>query len=59
MTGEYLTPERVGDSLKEPIPLGRPGQPEDVAGAVAFLCSSLARHITGATINVSGGGVLV
>jgi 3-oxoacyl-[acyl-carrier protein] reductase len=33
----------------------RPGQPEDVAHAVAFLCSDLAGYITGAEINVSGG----
>ncbi len=59
MTAEFLTPERINESLKEPIPLGRPGEPEDVAGPVAFLCSSLARHITGATLNVNGGAVLV
>jgi 3-oxoacyl-[acyl-carrier protein] reductase len=33
----------------------RPGRPEDVAHAVAFLCSDLAGYITGAEINVSGG----
>jgi 3-oxoacyl-[acyl-carrier protein] reductase len=59
MTAEFLTPERIGESLKEPIPLGRPGEPEDVAGPVIFLCSPLARHITGATLNVNGGAVLV
>jgi 3-oxoacyl-[acyl-carrier protein] reductase len=59
MTAEFLTPDRINESLKEPIPLGRPGEPEDVAGPVAFLCSSLARHITGATLNVNGGAVLV
>ena len=58
MTAEFLTPERIDESLKEPIPLGRPGEPEDVAGPVVFLCSPLARHITGATINVNGGAVL-
>ena len=59
MTEPFLTPERIGESLKEPIPLGRPGEPEDVAGPVLFLCSELARHVTGATINVNGGAVLV
>lgn len=58
MTAPYLTPERIDDSLKEPIPLGRPGEPEDVAGPTLFLCSSLARHITGAVLNVNGGAVL-
>ncbi len=37
------------------IPLGRIGQPEDVADAVLFLASDLARYITGETINVNGG----
>ena len=58
MTAHLLTPETIGESLKEPIPLGRPGEPEDVAGPVVFLASSLARHITGAVINVNGGAVL-
>lgn len=37
------------------IPAGRPGLPEDVAGAVLFLCSSAASYITGADIPVDGG----
>ena len=40
------------------IPLGRVATPEDVAGSIVFLCSSLARHITGETLNVNGGAVL-
>ena len=35
--------------------LRRPGEPQDVANAVAFLCSDLASYITGAELNVSGG----
>jgi len=35
--------------------LGRIGEPEDVAGAVAFLCSEAARHITGTVLRVDGG----
>lgn len=35
--------------------LGRYGQPEDIAGAVAFLVGPDARYITGATLNVDGG----
>jgi 3-oxoacyl-[acyl-carrier protein] reductase len=58
MTAPYLRPERIEESLKEPIPLGHPGEPEDVAGPVLFLASKLARHITGAVINVNGGAVL-
>jgi len=37
------------------IPLKRAGQPQDVAGLVAFLASDDARYITGQTINVDGG----
>lgn len=37
------------------IPLGRWGEPEEVAGVVLFLVSELAAYITGSTINVSGG----
>jgi 3-oxoacyl-[acyl-carrier protein] reductase len=40
------------------IPLGRIATAEDVAGPIVFLCSSLARHITGEILNVNGGSVL-
>ena len=35
--------------------LRRPGEPSDVAHAIAFLCSDLAAYITGVELNVSGG----
>jgi NAD(P)-dependent dehydrogenase (short-subunit alcohol dehydrogenase family) len=47
-----------GEALKafiDKVPLLRAGRPEDVAGAVAFLCSSDADYITGQTLNVDGG----
>jgi 3-oxoacyl-[acyl-carrier protein] reductase len=40
------------------IPIGRIATPEDVAGPILFLCSPLARHITGEILNVNGGSVL-
>jgi 3-oxoacyl-[acyl-carrier protein] reductase len=40
------------------IPLGRVASAEDIAGPIVFLCSSLARHITGEILNVNGGSVL-
>ena len=35
--------------------LKRPGEPQDVANAIAFLCSDLAAYVTGIELNVSGG----
>ena len=43
------------DQLKATIPLGRSGQPADVANCALFLASDDARHITGETIDVNGG----
>ena len=40
------------------IPLGRIASPRDIAGPIVFLCSDLARHITGEILNVNGGSVL-
>lgn len=40
---------------RRPIPLGRVGAPEEIAGLVAFLCSAQASWITGTCINVDGG----
>ena len=40
------------------IPLGRVASPDDVAGPIVFLCSPLARHVTGEVLNVNGGSVL-
>lgn len=47
--------ERIAAS----IPLGRIATAEDVAGPILFLCSRLARHVTGEVLNVNGGAVLV
>jgi L-rhamnose 1-dehydrogenase len=42
-------------SMEGRIPLGRLGQPEDVAGPVMFLLSDMARYVTGAALLVDGG----
>lgn len=46
------------DRLKEEIPLGYIGSPEDVANLVAFLASEKASYITGQVIGVNGGMVI-
>jgi meso-butanediol dehydrogenase/(S,S)-butanediol dehydrogenase/diacetyl reductase len=43
----------------ERIPMGRVGQPEDVANAVLFLASDEAAHVTGANIPVDGGAAAI
>ncbi|HEV7929314.1 MAG TPA: SDR family oxidoreductase, partial [Nitrosospira sp.] len=47
--------EKQQEYLTQQIPLGRLGRPEDVASAVAFIASSAAGYITGATLHVNGG----
>jgi 3-oxoacyl-[acyl-carrier protein] reductase len=44
--------------IERAIPLGSVASPRDIAGPIAFLCSPLARHVTGEVLNVNGGSVL-
>jgi 3-oxoacyl-[acyl-carrier protein] reductase len=48
-------PESVRLGMRSLIPWQRFGQPEEVAGAVLFLCSPLAGYVTGHTLEVNGG----
>jgi 3-oxoacyl-[acyl-carrier protein] reductase len=48
-------PEELKELILGSTPLGRLGDPEDVAGAVRFLCSEEARFVTGAVLQVDGG----
>ena len=50
-----VLPEDATDAMLQNTPLGRLGDPEDVAGAVRFLCSDEASFITGAVLLVDGG----
>lgn len=49
-----LTPEQL-KHFSERIPLGRPGEPDEIAKAVAFLLSDAASYITGQTLHINGG----
>jgi 3-oxoacyl-[acyl-carrier protein] reductase len=56
MVAQPMTDAR--DRITAAIPVGRIATPRDIAGPVVFLCSELARHITGEILNVNGGSVL-
>jgi NAD(P)-dependent dehydrogenase (short-subunit alcohol dehydrogenase family) len=50
--GDEAAMERVSAT----VPLGRMGEPDDVADACLYLASPLARYVTGACLAVHGGG---
>ena len=50
-TGDPATRDRVGAQ----VPLGRVGRPEDIAGALLYLCGRGGAYVTGAILPVSGG----
>jgi 3-oxoacyl-[acyl-carrier protein] reductase len=54
-------PDRASDELRarlvEAIPLGKAGDPRDVASAVVFLCSDEASHVNGAVLDIDGGSL--
>ncbi len=50
-----VLPEQATGAMLQATPLGRLGDPEDVAGAVRFLCSDAASFITGEVLLVDGG----
>ena len=45
--------------IAETVPLGRIGEPEEIADVVLFLASDAARYVTGAALDVNGGLVML
>jgi NAD(P)-dependent dehydrogenase (short-subunit alcohol dehydrogenase family) len=58
LTGPLLDFPEIVDRMIAKTPVGRIGEPEDVADVVVFLCSDLARFITGQNLVVDGGMTL-
>jgi 3-oxoacyl-[acyl-carrier protein] reductase len=58
---EMVEPVMAGarERIEASIPRGKVASADDVAGPILFLCSSLARHVTGEVLNVNGGSVLI
>jgi 3-oxoacyl-[acyl-carrier protein] reductase len=59
LTAGVLSDQQKRAEIERSIPLGRVAQPDDIAGAILFLVSDLARHVQGEVLNVNGGSVLV
>jgi len=53
------TREEAYRMVTRDVPLGRPARPEEIASAIAFLCSTEASMITGAILTVDGGSTIV
>ena len=53
-----VLPEAIKTAVLGQIPMGRFGDPEDIAAAVAFLSGTEAKYITGQTLTVDGGMVM-
>ena len=50
-----VLPEDIKKEMLSQVPLGRAGQPDDIAAVAVFLASEAASYITGQVIHVSGG----
>ena len=55
MTSEWLSDAKFVEFIRSMMPLGKIGQPEDVASAVIYLCSDGAKMVTGHSLIIDGG----
>jgi 3-oxoacyl-[acyl-carrier protein] reductase len=55
---KFMSQEQM-EQMTKMFPLGRIGEPEDVAQATVFLVSESSSWITGATVDISGGRIIV
>ena len=58
MSAATLADPKTGEKIRNTIPLGRAGAPEEIAAPVLFLCTPHTGFITGEIFNVNGGAVL-
>ncbi|MFM7297752.1 MAG: SDR family NAD(P)-dependent oxidoreductase [Planctomycetota bacterium] len=55
---EHASADTLDPALWQRVPMGRPGEPREVADAVAFLCSPASGYVTGTVLEVAGGWLL-
>lgn len=55
VTDAAANPEKLREAFRRSIPMGRLGQPDDLAGAILFFASDAAAFVTGQVLSVSGG----
>ena len=56
---ERIYPKEFFERFAKRVPLGRVGEPSDIADLVLFLASDMSRYITGEVVSISGGSVMV
>jgi NAD(P)-dependent dehydrogenase (short-subunit alcohol dehydrogenase family) len=55
LTDSYFEDEGFAEGMAMLVPMGRPGEPEEVADVLVFLASDMSRYVNGAVISIDGG----